>query len=88
MRKEPDAWLSINENTLVVVVYGIRERNGGFGMISIPYEYQLGFTCAGIHDITAPPKNGAGNRKKKPPVGRRPEPLKAPLRQLHMFNAG
>jgi hypothetical protein len=80
-RTEPDAWLRIEEKTLVVVVYGFRERNGGHGPITIPYEYPLDFPCAGLHEITAPERGENGNRKA--PAGRF-----NPLRQLHMFKAG
>ncbi len=85
-RIEPDAWLSVAEKTLVVVVYGFRHANGSVGPITIPYEYGLGFPCDGIEEIIAPRGNGAGNRKKNRPA-ERPEPLTAPLRQLHMFEA-
>lgn len=84
-RKEPEAWITLEERTLAVIVYGYNETNNG--PVAIAYEYGIGFQCAGIHEITAPSRNRAGNRKKKEP-GRRREPMKEPLKQLHMFKAG
>jgi len=83
-RREPDAWITLEENTLAVIVYGYSEAHKG--PVAIAYEYGTGFQCAGIHEITAPRRNRKGNRKKKEPVRR--EPMKEPLKQLHMFKVG
>ncbi len=79
---KPDAWVSICKTRFVVVVNAYRGE-----LLSVrPYEYELGFACAGIHEIIPPKKaERPGNGKKKAEHEPRP---KRPLRQLHMFKPG
>lgn len=49
-RRKAEAWISLQEKSLIVVVRCINNENGL--SVAVPYEYGMSCPCAGIHEIT------------------------------------